>query len=155
MEAGSSRPAAASAASWRAYGGDLLAAAVREGEGQGHLAVALGGAAERIEDLAHGLREAAQVADGDEADVVLEDLAPLGDQELPEQAHERLDLAGGTRPVLLAEGVEREGVDPQAPADPDDAPHRGAARLVPGLPRLAAALGPAAVAIHDDADVTG
>ena len=112
-------------------------------------------AAEGVEHLAHGLGQAAEVADGHEADVVVEDLVALGDQELAEQAHERVDLAGGARPVLLAEGVERERVEAEAAADPDDAAHRGAPGLVPGLARLAARLGPAAVAVHDDADVAG
>jgi len=91
----------------------------------------------------------------DEADVVLEDLAALRDQELAEQAHEGVDLTGGPRPVLLAEGVERQRFDPEPPAHPDNTPHRVAAGLVPGLARFAARLGPAAVAVHDDADVAG
>jgi hypothetical protein len=135
--------------------GDLLPAAVGEGEREGHLLVLRRDAAQGVEHLAHGLGQAREVADGHEADVVVEDLVALGDQELPEQPHQRLDLARGARPVLLAERVERQRLDAEAATDPHDAADGGAAGLVPRLPRLPARLGPAAVAVHDDADVSG
>ena len=137
-------------------GGDLFAPAVRERERERHLVVAdrrLRGADRAPRARPRGRR--LEIADGDEADVVLEDLVLLAHQELAEQAHQRVDLARRARPVLLAEGVERERVEPEPAADADDAPNRGAPGLVPGLARLAPRLGPAAVAVHDDADVAG
>jgi hypothetical protein len=134
---------------------DLLAAAVRQREGERHLLVVLGLAPQRIEHGAHQGGQAPEVADGVEADAVVEDLAALREQEVAQQQHERVDLVLWTGPVLFTERVEGQGPQAQATCGTHDAAHgRGAFAMTLGA-GLTAKLGPAAVAIHDDADVPG
>ena len=134
---------------------NLFAAAVREREREGHLPVLLALAAERVEDGAHQGGEPPEVADGVEANAVVEDLVALVEEEVAQELHERVDLLLGARPVLLAEGVEGERAQAEAACDAHGSPDGGGALPVPGRPRLAARLRPAAVAIHDDTDVPG
>ncbi len=84
----------------------------------------------------------------------LSSVVHLAAQVVLEQAHQRRDLALRPLPVLDREGVERQHLEAQ--------PGRGLDRLAHGLDagavaldaRLAALLRPAAVAVHDDRDVT-
>ena len=72
---------------------------------------------------------------------------------LLEQAHQRLDLAGRPLPVLLAEGEQGEHLDARLDAALDHLAHGLHAGVVAERARQRAALGPAAVAVHDDRDV--
>src|SRR5262249_1058275 len=111
------------------------------------------GLPEWVEDIPHRLGESKEIADSDQADVVVQDLVPLAHEELPEQPHQRVHLARRARPVLLAEGVQRERREPEPPATAHAPPDRSAARLVPRLARLSPRFRPPAVAIHDDPNV--
>ncbi len=135
--------------------GNLLATTVREGERQRHLPVSLGIPAEGVEHGAHQGGEAAEVADGIEPDAVVEDLVSLAQQKILEQEHERVDLLLRTRPVLLAEGVERERTQAEAARRANRAPDRGSAFAVAAGAGVPTELRPAAIAVHDDADVPG
>ncbi len=135
--------------------GDLLAAPVREGEGQGHLRVAGALATERVEHGAHEAGQASEVADGVQADAVLQDLVALGEQKVTQELHERIDFVFRARPVLLAEGVEREGVKAEAARDAHDAPYGRGPFVVACRARPATELRPTPVPIHDDADMPG
>ena len=89
-------------------------------------------AAERVEDGADERREAAEVADGVQADAVVEELVALREQELAQEQHQRVDLVLRPGPVLLAERVERERAEAEAA--------RGADRPADGVRPLAGAL---------------
>ena len=92
-------------------------------------------------------------ADDREADVLVEDLLPLVEQILLQQRHEEVELGLGPLPVLGAEAVKRELPDAEPAAFLGDGIDRlGAARVALDA-RLARALRPAAVAVHDDGDV--
>jgi len=88
--------------------GGLLASSVAGGQAERHAGVARALGFERSQDLEHALGQAVGPADAREANPVIEDLAPLGDQELAQELHEGFDLEARTLPVLLAERVERE-----------------------------------------------
>ena len=94
-------------------------------------------------------------ADHRQPDVLLHQLGPLDDQEMAEQPHQELQLARRPLPVLDREAVERELVEAEPAPFLDD----GADALDPPAvardPGQAPALGPAAVAVHDDGDVPG
>ena len=107
----------------------------------------------RVEDVAHARRELVEATHRAEPDIVLEQLFALGDEEVTEQLHEGLHLGRRTVPVLRAERVERQRVDPEPTAGPDDASHRLRAALVADRTTLTKRRGPPAVAIHDDGDV--
>src|SRR3546814_16103546 len=53
-----------------------------------------------------------------------------------------------------SEGIERQRLDAEVARRADDRAHRLDPRLVPGNARQKALLGPAAVAVHDDGDMT-
>jgi hypothetical protein len=67
---------------------------------------------EPIEAIAHKAREPVQIADRVEPDRVLHDLGPLGIEELGEELHGRRHFVGRARPVLRAEGVKGERLEP-------------------------------------------
>src|SRR5690606_39188510 len=71
-----------------------------------------------------------------------------------EQTHQRADLIAGPTPVLAAEGEQRQRTDSATHALADRHAHRLDALAMTGLARHAARTGPAAVAVHDDGDVT-
>ena len=84
---------------------------------------------------------------GDEPRALLLDVAA-------EEPHQADDLGGGPLPVLGREGEERQVADGEVRAALDDLAHALGPALVTGKPRQSAARGPAAVAVHDDRDVT-
>src|SRR5207249_5000116 len=133
---------------------DLLAPAVADGEDHGHTGVAPGRGDGGAQRPAHRQRQAAEAADGEQADLVLHHLAELGRQVAAEERHEPVDLARRAAPVLRGEGVEREVADAEAPAGLDYRPHRFLADAMPLQTRQAAPFGPAPVAVHDDGHVT-
>ncbi len=136
-------------------GRDLLPPSIGERERERHLVAVLARVAERVEHRSNERREAAEVADRVQADPVVEELLFLGEEKLAQKHHEGVDLFVRPSPVLLAEGVERERLQPEAPRRADDAPDRGRSFLVPSNAREPAVLRPTAVAVHDDADVRG
>ena len=86
-------------------------------------------------------------------DTLLHEERPLLDEILLEEAHQEGELGLGAPPVLAREAKERELVDAKANAllgRPADTRHAAA---VPLNARQAAALRPAAVAVHDDGDM--
>ena len=99
-------------------------------------------AAERVEHRADERREAPEVADGVEADAVVEDLVALVQEEVAQEQHQRVDLVFGARPVLLAERVERERAQAEAARDAHGAPDGGGPFAVPGAARLGRATAP-------------
>ena len=92
-------------------------------------------------------------ADDLQPDAVADAARRLGAQVFPEQPHQRGHLERGPAPVVGREGVQGERADAEPRGRLDDPPHRlragpvscGRGRPLPG--------GPAAVAVHDDADV--
>ena len=107
----------------------------------------------RFEPLPHEPRQPPGLADGVEPDGVLHDLCALRLEVLGEELHERPHLLLGPRPVLRAEGVEGEGLEPDAARLARHRPDRLRALAVSRDAGQAARLGPAAVAVHDDGDV--
>ncbi len=64
-----------------------------------------------------------------------------------------VDLVLGALPVLAAEGVERQAVEPQRLDLADQSAHRLDPALVADRAWQMPPLGPAAIAIHDDRDM--
>jgi hypothetical protein len=64
-----------------------------------------------------------------------------------------VDLVFGPFPVLAAEGIERQTVDPQRLDRAHEFTHRLDPAPMAERARQAAALRPAAIAIHDDGDM--
>ena len=88
-------------------------------------------------------------APGTEGEACEAQSLPL-DEELREEAHQQADLLLRAPPVLGRERVEGQLLDPQPRALAGHGAHRLGADLVSVEARLAALLGPAAVAVHDD-----
>ena len=80
-------------------------------------------------------------------------LGRLVADDLLQQHEEAADLLVGAGPVLAAEGVEREHLDAAPDGVADDLPDRLDAGGVAVHLGLAARLGPAPIAVHDDRDV--
>jgi hypothetical protein len=135
--------------------GQLFLAPVREGQREGHAGEVGAVPLERVQHVQHTLGQLVDPADGAQADLVVHELGALRHQVLDEQLHEGGHLVLGALPVLLAEGVEREGLHPGAAALTDDVPHRVAALVVPCGSHAPPARCPAPVPIHDDGDVMG
>ena len=89
------------------------------------------------------------------ADVVALEQRHLLANVFAEELHEEFDFGFGAAPVFDGEGVEGEGFDVQARAGFDG--HAGGLRAgaMTGDAGKMAFLSPAAVAVHDDGNVTG
>ena len=72
---------------------------------------------------------------------------------LAQDLHQLGHLVRRARPVLRREGVHGQRLDAEVDRRLDGAPKGARALPVTGLDRETAALGPAAVAVHDDRDV--
>jgi len=81
---------------------------------------------------------------------IFEFVAQVEAEQTPEHVHFR----AGAFPVLSRERVEREGVHTQPGTVLYDGAHPLNTGAMPGKPGQTAPLGPAAVSIHDDGDVT-
>jgi hypothetical protein len=77
-------------------------------------------AAQGVEGLADHRRQAIEVADRVQPDLVVHDLGPLVAQVVAQQLHQALDLVGRPRPVLRREGVEGDGLDAELPGGASD-----------------------------------
>ena len=81
------------------------------------------------------------------------DLRPLFDHVLLEEMHQQTQLAPRPLPVLAAEAIQRQLLDPQAAAFLDEQAHALDTAPVPLDAGESAGLRPAAVAVHDDGDM--
>ena len=108
-----------------------------------------------VELRQHLVRQALAAADHPDLDVLVHQLGPLDDQEMPEQPHQELELARRPLPVLDREAVERELLEPEPASLLDDGADALDAPAMPHDPGQAPPLGPSAVAVHDDRDVPG
>ena len=107
-----------------------------------------------LEDLTGLLGQTGEIAQEAKAHVLLVEERQLAHERGGEQMHEEVDLVLRALPVLRGERIAGEHVDAE--------PHAGRDRLAQALDAgdvaLAAlealARGPAAVAVHDDGDVT-
>ena len=107
-----------------------------------------------VDAFAHALREFVTPPADDDAHAAPVHLVDLALHGLVKQAHEGSHLGPRPRPVLRREGVHGKDLDTQplaAVEHPLDRAHPGP---VPKAHRVALAAGPAAVAVHDDSDVT-
>src|SRR6188474_1680886 len=129
---------------------DLLAPAVREREREHHASVLRRRSLELLQDVADVPGEPLELAQSDQTDAVVEDLAALRQEELVQQPHQDVDLTARARPVLRRERVQREGLDPEAPGGPDHGPDAVAPAAMTLGAHETSALGPAAVAVEDD-----
>ena len=100
-----------------------------------------------------GGRERFRPPDRPKTHALLDQFVPLGRQVMFQQSHQRVDLSGRAIPVLLREGVNREGVNAEVQAQGDRVPEAVDALTVSGDPRQAPHLGPTAVPVHDDGQV--
>ena len=87
------------------------------------------------------------------ADIVALDERHFLAEIFAKELHEEIGFGFGAAPVFHGESVERERFDVQAGAGFDGGAGRFGAVAVSGDARQVAALGPAAVAVHDDGDV--
>src|SRR5262249_46974752 len=95
------------------------------------------------------------VADRFQTNRVIEDFRTLVDQELAQQVHEPADLVDRPRPVLRRKRVQRQRLETELARRTGDIADRLGAGAVTFQTRLTMPLGPAPVAVHDDADVAG
>src|SRR5207253_2389740 len=92
-------------------------------------------------------------ADDGEADVLAHDLFAFLDEVLLEERHQEVDFFGGPFPIFSAEAIEGELFDAEPATFLDGTANAADAFEVALDAFLAAFLGPAAVAIHDDGDM--
>ncbi len=137
------------------HGDDLLAAAVAQRQGEDHFGVPRAVAAKLLERIADPRRQAIQLPDGVQPDAVVHDLGALAVEVVAEQVHQAAHLVRRPVPVLGREGVQGEGRQPELARRARHVAHRV------GTPPVALQAGetpllrPAAVPVHDDADVAG
>ena len=90
------------------------------------------------------------VADKAQANAVRVELGDLAVERLEKQRHDPTDLVGGAIEILTRERKERQGLDAELGRNADCFPYRLDSTLVACGSRQSLALGPAAIAIHDD-----
>ena len=88
-------------------------------------------------------------------DSVTVELGEVAPNEYPHQIEEALDLVVGARPVLRGEAEERQIADATAHGIADGTSERLNATAMPFPARQTMRVRPAAVAVHDDTDMTG
>ena len=98
-------------------------------------------------------REGGRIADHTQLDIVGLHVPDFALQRGQEQIHQQTDLGLRTPPVLTAEGKQGEHLDAVPNAFLYRAANAGHPGLVSGVTGLAAGLGPATVAVHDDRHV--
>ena len=133
----------------------LGARAVVERQGQHHAGVALGHLARPRHALLHFLRQLLLPADVLQPDVVLHQRRQLHLQIAAQQVHQEVHFALGTLPVFGGEGIQRQRGNIEARSGLDGGAHGGHTRAMSRDTRQVAALGPAAISVHDDGDVVG
>ena len=97
--------------------------------------------------------EIVEIADDSDVDVLFDELGQLFFGEANHEPHERFDFELRSRPVGETESVEREVANAAIAAGAHHFADGPRPLVVTGRPFEAAALGPAAIAIHDDRNV--
>jgi hypothetical protein len=121
---------------------DVLSAAVRQRQGQGHL-LAVGRVADQIFDrVARARRQVFERADHVHANAQRAQLGALFLGEVDQQPHQRFDFTPRAGPVRDAEGVKGQILDPDARGRLDRVAHRARALGVTFDPREPALSGP-------------
>jgi hypothetical protein len=133
----------------------LLPAAIAQRHDEGQPPV-VGGPCLGLLDQAHDIgRQAVALANEAQAHAALVQLGDLGPQVAAQQAHQAVDLVGGTLPVLRGEGIDGEVGNPQLDRRRDGVPQGLGAASVARRARQPTGLGPAAIAVHDDRHMSG
>ena len=133
---------------------DLLACAVIEGDHEREPVIGLGeflGLFEQPSDVGF---EALALADDAHAHIALVQLGKIVADEAAQQPHQLADFGGRPRPVLRAEGEDGDELDADLAGGANRAAHGFDAAAMALAARQTARRGPAAIAVHDDGDVT-
>src|SRR5688500_7096745 len=133
---------------------DVPAAAVVRRDREREALIAGGQSLALLDQRADLGGEALRVADHLEAHAAGEQLGGLVLQSGADQLHQQPHFLGRTAPVLGADGEQREVGNAAVDAGAYRGAHRLRAAPVAGDARQAPAARPAAVAVHDDGDVT-
>ena len=133
---------------------DFGAAAVIEGDGKNHAGVFGEGFCGLASVSLDSFGEFVGATEEAHADIVFLEERHFLANVFAEELHEEFDFGFGAAPVLDGEGVEGEGFDVQAGSGFDGGARGIGAGAMPSDAREMALLGPAAVAVHDDGDVT-
>ncbi len=110
----------------------------------------LTGGVQFMEDI---VGQACPTSDDSKSDIVLQKRLLLHRQHFDEESHQGIDLAGGSFPVLLTEGVQGQRSDPDSRTVFDDSSRRCHPGSMALEARLLALGRPATIAVHDDGDV--
>ena len=133
----------------------LGARTVVERQRQHHAGIALGHLARPRHALLDFLRQLLLAADVLQPDVVVHQRRQFHLQVAAQQVHQEFDFALGTLPVFCGERIQRERGNVQARGGLDGRTNRGDTGAMAGDARQMAALGPAAISVHDDGNVVG
>jgi len=139
----------------RASSATLRAAAVARREREDHVGIARAVATQLFERVADARRQPIELADGVQPDAVVHDLGTLAMEVVAQQVHQAAHFIGRPLPVLRRERVQGERRQPELARRPRHLAHRVGASPVALQAREAPLLRPAAVPVHDDADVSG
>ena len=134
--------------------GDLLAAAVVEGDDEDEaVVVGVGQDLRLVEQRADVRHQAGALADDAHPHAVAVEVGEILADEALQQPHQVGDLLDGAGPVLGREAVDREVADPEVGRRLDGRAQGLDATAVAFEARHAAGRGPTPVAVHDDADM--
>jgi len=124
-------------------------------EREDHVGIARAVATQLFERIADARRQPVELADGVQPDAVVHDLGTLAMEVVAQQVHQPAHFIGRPLPVLRRERVQGERRQPELARRPRHLAHRVGASPVALQAREAPLLRPAAVPVHDDADVSG
>jgi hypothetical protein len=122
---------------------------------QGEHAVAGGESLSELQFFDDGCPEPGLAAGPADANTPVVELVAPAVQHLAVEAHQEPHLVGGAFPVLGGERVDAEVLHPDLDGAGDDVQQGGLPGAVSLDPGESAAVGPPAVAVHDDGDVAG
>ena len=122
---------------------------IRDPENPRRYVMARSRSPELVERLLHDRGKALDVADRVESDLVVEDLRALVDQEVAKELHEPGDLVDRALPVVRRERITGERLDAALARRARDVTDRLGPGPVALEARLAVALSPAPIPIHD------
>ena len=132
---------------------DGLTAAVRQRQAQGHFAIARRISHERLQWLSHETRQSVDIADGDEANVVVHDFGSLVDDVVTQKLHEQGHFVRRSQPVLRRKSVQGQRTHTDLARGPHHLAHRHRAPAMALDARQSTLLGPATIPVHDDGNV--
>ena len=133
---------------------DVPASAVIRGDGEREPRVACRERFAGGDEIAYAPVEARRVADDLEADAVGMQLRDLLLERTREEIHQDRDFIGGPAPVLAREREERQVFDALLDCRTHRGAHRFDALAMSGDAREQPLVRPAAVAVHDDGDMS-